>query len=123
MRTMPKIRHSLTIVIVIILVDLAINILLPGLVAYKDRVFYLEEVEAKFPKHSTRAAESYRSYKQKRDEYIQLLANADLQVGKILQGGGNYAELDELLKLRDTYREELSILKNPIIVSPFYGNR
>jgi hypothetical protein len=120
---MNKILSNLRTSIFILTIIVLWNIFVPGLVAYLDGVFYSDDIEAKFPKHSIKAAESYNLYKQTRVSYNQLISNTDIKINDILQKQDGFTDLETLLKLRETYRNDLTRLKSPIIVSPFYNNR
>ena len=87
-----------------------------------DGVLYAGDVESKFPKHTShKAFGSYESYKLKRAKYDQLISDAEIQISNIMQQGGNYSDLDSLVKLRETYREELSRLRSPVVFHGYYG--
>lgn len=118
-----KTNHYVGMAIMIAILGVIWNVIVPGVGAYIDRVFYYEDVESKFPHHSTKAAASYQAYKQSRDNYTQLISHADTQINHILKKGGENAELVNLLALRETYQREAVKLKSPILISPFYGNR
>lgn len=116
-------KTALKITILIIGLSLIWNFGVAGVVAYKEGVFYANDVEGKLPSHSREALSKYDSYKKKRNNYIQIISEIDSQIENPSQIRENYGDVENLIKLRNLYREELSSLKSPISISPYYMNR
>lgn len=116
--TIKKIRKR---ILVIIAFSLCWNVMLPGIIAYVDNVFYKNDMEKKLPKHSKTTLQSYQKYTQSKISYINKIAIVDSQINVAINNENR--NLQALLNLRNDYNGELTKLNSPIIVSAFYNNR
>jgi hypothetical protein len=115
-------RNFLRWAALIIVVSLGWNYALPGLVGYFNGTFYESGIEAKLPAHATSAIAKYRTYESERQQYQQMIRQADRQIEELLEKGQGSEELDRFLKVRQAYKSELASLKSPIHLLPYYGN-
>lgn len=120
---MNSLKHRLTTLFILISFSLIWIVIIPGLVAYREGVFYKSGVEARLPTHSTRAVASYDVYRQTQTTHALAVAEIDRQLNELLQRKDNSAQIDSLIKLRQIYREEQTNSKPPITPSPYFGNR
>jgi len=102
--------------ILIVATGLILNVVLSGVFAHMDGVFYAEDIAGRLPARSVKAIAAFK------DNYTSVISDLDLRIKKALQEG-NTSDIDRLIKLRETYQLELQKLTNPIIVSAFYENR
>jgi hypothetical protein len=118
-----SLKDGLKTIILLITLSFIWNIVIPGIVAYSEGVFYPKDVEAKLPRHSPEALSKYFAYKKNQQDYTQRLSDIDTQIASLLQRKEAYSEVENLIKLRQFYKEELANLKSPIAIKSYYGDR
>ena len=116
-------KYGLKTTILLITLSLIWNFVITGIVAYGEGVFYSKDVEVKLPGHSKEALSRYSAYKKTQGDYTQKISDIDSQITSLLQRKETYSEVENLIKLRQLYKDELANLKSPIAINPFYGNR
>ena len=114
-----SVQDSLAIIFIIVTVTLIWVFVIPGIVAYREQVFYTRDIETKIPKHSTSAVSSYDSYRKNQEAKRQAIAVIEVEISNLLQRKENNLAIENLNKLRQTYKDELANLKAPITLSSY----
>ncbi|HMC83954.1 MAG TPA: hypothetical protein VKI61_00445, partial [Chitinophagaceae bacterium] len=118
-----RLNKTLNILILIIFVSFVWNLLVPGLMAYHNHVFFNKDVENKLPPSSRNSLQSFFIYKLRRENLKEGLAITDSTMNNILKSSKEFNKLENLIKLKEQYKLELSELKNPVTISGFFRNQ
>lgn len=98
------------------------NMVIPGIVAYVDGVYFSSQVAAKIPSHSKNALKIYQEYKRRQGLYNSQIDEIDQRLIS-LQKQNNYNDITSLVGLRNTYLNELKNLKCPILIGAYNDNK
>ena len=124
---MNNVEKFITKIFLIIIISFLWTVIIPGIIAYNDGVFYSIDVEKKVEGLDDREVSQltkFKDYKLKYDNYNAIITSIDdkIKTGLTINDNNQNKNLEELVKVREIYKKELSELKKPISTIGFYNS-
>ena len=95
------------------------SIVIPGVVAYRDRAFYSSDLESKLPIAAGRQVQDFHA---KKRLYEQIIAGIDSTIASKLSAGAPLSDIAGLQTARQSYEAASARLSPPVLLAGFEDN-
>lgn len=124
---MSKTESVLTKVLLILFISIFWNFIVPGLVAYWDDVFFsvgiknkLDIIEGDLSEYSILGLKKFRDFEDKKARYEQKISDIEKE---LTSNNVAYGDIRNLINIKETYSKDLTELKRPVKIVPFFESQ